>query len=37
MMGTEDEDSPYKPSAPYSTGTIPKHGSKLPGTAFEGE
>jgi hypothetical protein len=37
MMVTEDEDNPYKPSAPYSTGTIPKHGSKLPGTAFEGE
>jgi len=37
MMGTEDEDNPYKPSAPYSTGTITKYGSKPPGTSLEGE
>jgi hypothetical protein len=36
MTGKED-DNPYKPSAPYSTGTVPRHGNKPPGVDFEGE
>jgi hypothetical protein len=37
MTGKQDGDSPHKPSAPYSTGTIPKHGNRPPGVDFEGE
>lgn len=36
MTGKKDGDNPNKPSAPYSTGTIPKHGNRPPGVEFEG-
>jgi hypothetical protein len=37
MTGKRDDVNPFQPSAPYSTGTIPRHGNKPPGADFEGE
>jgi hypothetical protein len=37
MTGKKDGNNPNKPSAPYSTGTLPKHGNRPPGVDFEGE
>ncbi|PNF35665.1 SSUH2-like protein [Cryptotermes secundus] len=36
MTGKKNGDNPSKPSAPYSTGTIPKHGNRPRGVDFEG-